>query len=198
VTIRLKPFTLIGATTRAGLMSAPLRSRFGLMHHLKYYPASELLQILQRSVRLLGVSAADGSLESIAGRSRGTPRIANRLLRRVRDYAQVRSGGKIDSRVVDEALALEGVDRLGLDDLDRAYLKVLGTTYRGGPAGLEAIGATMGEDSGTLEDVVEPFLLQIGFLARTRRGRMLTPDAAAYMGVDAPALSGDSTLFEEA
>ncbi|MDX2114925.1 MAG: Holliday junction branch migration DNA helicase RuvB [Planctomycetota bacterium] len=188
VTIRLKPFTLIGATTRAGLISAPLRSRFGIAHHLRYYPEDELRLILSRSARLLGLEPPIPAIGAIARRSRGTPRIANRLLRRVRDYAQVRSGGKIDERVVDEALALEGIDPRGLDDLDRAYLKVIGTTYRGGPVGLEAIAATMGEDGQTLEDVVEPFLLQVGFLARTRRGRMLTPDGAAYVGVEAPAV----------
>lgn len=195
VTIRLKPFTLIGATTRAGLMSSPLRSRFGLVHHLKYYPPEELLVILTRSADLLQMTATKGALESIAKRSRGTPRIANRLLRRVRDYAQVRAGGKVDPRVVDEALALEGVDALGLDDLDRAYLKVIGGTYRGGPVGLEAVAATMGEDGQTLEDVVEPFLLQTGYLARTRRGRMLTADGARYVGVAAPSDEGGG-LFE--
>lgn len=197
VTIRLKPFTLIGATTRAGLMSSPLRSRFGLVHHLKYYPPEELLEILTRSARLLNVSAKNDALESIAHRSRGTPRIANRLLRRVRDYAQVRAGGKVEPRIVDEALALEGVDALGLDDLDRAYLKVIGGTYRGGPVGLEAVAATMGEDGQTLEDVVEPFLLQVGFLARTRRGRMLTANGAKHVGVRAPA-AGDDGLFGDA
>ncbi len=196
VTLRLKPFTLIGATTRAGLISAPLRSRFGLAHHLRYYPAEELLQILRRSASLLGVESEPKSMETIASRSRGTPRIANRLLRRVRDYAQVRTKGKVLPRVVDEALALEGVDTLGLDELDRAYLRIVGTTYRGGPAGLEAIAATMGEDSGTLEDVVEPFLLQIGFLSRTRRGRALTEAGAKFAGVAAPeGIEVDSGLF---
>ncbi|HBS30120.1 MAG TPA: Holliday junction branch migration DNA helicase RuvB [Phycisphaerales bacterium] len=196
VTLRLKPFTLIGATTRAGLMSAPLRSRFGLVHHLKYYPPEELLEILIRSAGLLEIPAAEKALLAIARRSRGTPRIANRLLRRVRDFAQVRAGGTIAERTVDEALALEGVDALGLDALDRAYLKVIGTTYKGGPVGLEAIAATMGDDAGTLEDVVEPFLLQVGFLARTRRGRSLTEGGAAYIGVPAPeAVSAEGALF---
>jgi len=197
VKIKLKPFTLIGATTRAGLLSAPLRSRFGLTHHLRYYPADDLLQILTRSAGLLNVPAADGALDSIAKRSRGTPRIANRLLRRVRDYAQVRAGGRIEPRVVDEALALEGVDRLGLDELDRQYLRVIATTYRGGPVGLEAVAATMGDDAGTLEDVVEPFLLQVGFLARTRRGRQLTADGAGYIGITLPDALTESKLFEE-
>ncbi len=195
VTIRIKPFTLIGATTRAGLMSAPLRSRFGLVHHLKYYPPEDLLVILLRSAELLNVKASREALDSIARRSRGTPRIANRLLRRVRDYAQVRAAGVVEPRIVDEALALEGVDPLGLDELDRAYLKVIGSTYHGGPVGLEAVAATMGEDSQTFEDVVEPFLLQVGFLARTRRGRMLTPAGAAYVGVPAPAEPADPGLF---
>jgi Holliday junction DNA helicase RuvB len=195
VTIRLKPFTLIGATTRAGLMSAPLRSRFGITHHLKYYPAEELLVILERSASLLEVKVGRGALESIASRSRGTPRIANRLLRRVRDYAQVRAGGLVEPKVVDEGLALEGVDTLGLDELDRMYLRIIGTTYRGGPVGLEAVAATMGEDGQTLEDVVEPFLLQIGFLARTRRGRMLTSDGAKYVGVSVPEAPAEAGLF---
>lgn len=195
VTIRIKPFTLIGATTRAGLMSAPLRSRFGLVHHLKYYPPEDLLVILLRSAELLNVKASREALDSIARRSRGTPRIANRLLRRVRDYAQVRAAGVVEPRIVDEALALEGVDPLGLDELDRAYLKVIGSTYHGGPVGLEAVAATMGEDSQTFEDVVEPFLLQVGFLARTRRGRMLTPAGAGYVGVPAPAEPADPGLF---
>lgn len=198
VTLRLKPFTLIGATTRAGLMSAPLRSRFGVTHHLKYYPPEELLVILERSAALLEAQASRAGLEAIASRCRGTPRIANRLLRRVRDYAQVRAGGRIEPRVVEEALALEGVDELGLDDLDRSYLKVIGATYKGGPVGLEAIAATMGEDAGTLEDVVEPFLLQIGFLARTRRGRALTAAGAAFVGVEAPAeqQAAEGALFD--
>ncbi|MEQ8850823.1 MAG: Holliday junction branch migration DNA helicase RuvB [Phycisphaerales bacterium] len=198
LTIHLKPFTLIGATTRAGLLSSPLRSRFGVTHHLQYYPAEDLLHILVRSCRLLDVAADEASLHSIARRSRGTPRIANRLLRRVRDYAEVRAGGRIEGAVVDEALALEGVDDLGLDGLDRQYLGVIGRTYQGGPVGLEAIAATMGEDSGTLEDVVEPYLLQIGFLARTRRGRALTAEGAGFVGVEAPVGAADqSALFDE-
>jgi Holliday junction DNA helicase RuvB len=186
VTITLKPFTLIGATTRAGLLSAPLLSRFEITHHLRYYSAAELLRIVERSSGVLGVRSERGALEQIAGRSRGTPRVANRLLKRVRDYAQVRASGVIDMGVVDEALALEGVDGRGLDDLDRAYLRTIASTYRGGPVGLEAIAATMGQDSGTLEDVVEPFLLQEGLLARTRRGRMLTHEGASLMGVSPP------------
>ncbi len=185
IQINCKPFTLIGATTRAGLLSAPLRSRFGLVHHLRFYSPDELLVILRRSCRLLGLETPpDSSLKAIAGRSRGTPRIANRLLRRVRDFAQVKTNGEISSRTVDDALALEAVDALGLDELDRTYLRTIAAVYDGGPVGLEAVAATLNEDAGTLEDVVEPFLLQIGFLARTRRGRTLTRNAADHLGVN--------------
>jgi Holliday junction DNA helicase RuvB len=187
VSIALKPFTLLGATTRAGMVSAPLRSRFGVTHHLNYYEPTDLVRILGRSAQVLAMpSAAADSLELIASRSRGTPRIANRLLRRVRDYAQVRAGGKVTMRVVEESLALEGVDGAGLDDLDRAYLRAIGEVYDGGPVGVEAIAATMGQDSGALEDVVEPYLLQRGLVARTRRGRVLTPAGAGMVGCRAP------------
>ncbi|HYF15273.1 MAG TPA: Holliday junction branch migration DNA helicase RuvB [Phycisphaerales bacterium] len=186
VQVKCRPFTLIGATTRAGLLSAPLRSRFGITHHLRYYSADELLYILQRSSRLLGMEAAPAeALADIAARSRGTPRIANRLLRRARDFAQVRAGGTLTRQSVADALALEGVDAQGLDELDRSMLRTLATTYRGGPVGLETLAATMNEDAGTLEDLVEPYLLQIGFLARTRRGRSLTPRACEHLGLPA-------------
>lgn len=182
MTLHLKPFTLIGATTRAGLLSAPLRSRFGLSHHLTHYGSDDLCVILRRSASLLNMQGvSDGAVEQIASRSRGTPRIANRLLRRVRDYAQVRAAGAVTDRTIDEALALEGVDAHGLDALDRAYLRTIARVYQGGPVGLEAIAATMNEDAGALEDAVEPFLLQIGFLARTRRGRELTVDGAKHI-----------------
>jgi len=184
VQIRCKPFTLVGATTRAGLLSSPLRSRFGITHHLRYYAHDDLLAILRRSADLLKVPVTDADgLDAIASRSRGTPRIANRLLRRVRDFATVRADGRITTKVVNAALALEGVDALGLDELDRSYLGSIARTYAGGPVGLEAVAATMNEDAGTLEDVVEPYLLQIGFLARTRRGRALTRIACEHMGV---------------
>jgi len=198
VQIALKPFTLIGATTRAGLLSAPMRSRFGIAHHLKYYAEEELLAILKRSAGLLGVEGDAGALGTIAKRSRGTPRIANRLLRRVRDYAQVKGDGAVRGRAVDEALALEGVDALGLDELDRAYLRAISRVFGGGPVGVEACAATMNEDAGTLEDVVEPYLLQTGLLARTRRGRMITKAAAAHLGLPEPAHApdGDAGLFE--
>ncbi len=187
VQINCAPFTLIGATTRAGLLSSPLRSRFGITHHLRYYDEPELGRILSRSCSLLGVSDIErGALERIASRSRGTPRIANRLLRRVRDFADVRAGGRMSGAIVDDALHLEGVDALGLDNLDRSYLSTIAAAYRGGPVGLEAVAATMNEDAGTLEDVVEPYLLQIGFLARTRRGRALTAIACGHLGVTLP------------
>ena len=187
ITIALKPFTLIGATTRAGLLSGALRNRFGITHHLRFYDTGELATILQRATAVLGMDAVpEAALAAIAGRSRGTPRVTLRLLRRVRDFADVRAGGRIDEAVVDEALALEGVDHLGLDELDRAYLRTLARTYRGGPVGLEAIAATLSEDAGTLEDVVEPYLLQIGFLARTRQGRKLTPGASGHLGLPRP------------
>jgi Holliday junction DNA helicase RuvB len=183
VSIALKPFTLIGATTRAGLLSGALRNRFGIAHHLRFYTLEELTTILRRASDLLAVDEIPAdALAAIARRSRGTPRVTLRLLRRVRDFAHVRAGGRIDETVVADALALEGVDELGLDQLDRAYLQTLAGTYKGGPAGLEAIAATLAEDSGTLEDVVEPFLLQIGFVARTRQGRRLTPAAAEHLG----------------
>jgi Holliday junction DNA helicase RuvB len=193
VQIKCKPFTLIGATTRAGLLSAPLRSRFGLVHHLRYYDGEDLHQILMRSSNILGMSSPpEDSMTLIAGRSRGTPRIANRLLRRVRDYADVRASGQVSTAVVEQALSLEGIDELGMDELDRAYLGTIASIYSGGPVGLEAVAATMNQDVGTLEDVVEPFLLQTGFLARTKRGRMLTKAAADHLGVKAPSINEDS------
>ena len=202
VSIDLKPFTLIGATTRAGMLTAPLRSRFGIAHHLKHYNEEDLLTIAVRSAAILNVEADVAALSMVAGRSRGTPRIANRLLRRVRDYAQVKRAGSIDEPSVEESLALEGVDHLGLDELDRTYLRIIGTTYRGGPVGLETIAASMGEDAGALEGVVEPFLLQLGLLARTRRGRMITDAGAGHVGLrieraeSERAASADEALFD--
>ncbi len=188
VTIGLRPFTLIGATTRAGLLTQALRTRFGIVHNLGFYPVEDIVRILGRAAGLLrmdGIPAA--TLQAIAERSRGTPRVALRLLRRVRDFAAVRASGRLDGRTVDDALALEGIDALGLDELDRRYLRTLATTYGGGPAGLEAIAASIGEDALTLEDVVEPYLLQVGFLARTRQGRRLTVPAFRHLGMEPPA-----------
>ena len=198
VQVKCRPFTLVGATTRAGLLSSPLRSRFGLTHHLRYYTREDLLRILERSCGLLGIDRFDAaSLTLIADRSRGTPRIANRLLRRVRDWSQVKGDGSVRERTVEPALKLEGIDTLGLDELDRSFMRAIATTYAGGPVGLETIAATMNEDAGTLEDVVEPYLLQIGFLARTRRGRALTQKACEFLGVPFRAPAADNALFEE-
>jgi Holliday junction DNA helicase RuvB len=194
VTIGLRPFTLIGATTRAGLLTQALRTRFGIVHNLGFYPEADLVSILSRAARLLRMDGVPAeTLRSLAARSRGTPRVALRLLRRLRDFAAVRAGGRLDARTVDDALALEGVDPLGLDELDRRYLRALATTYRGGPAGLEAIAASLGEDALTLEDVVEPYLLQCGFLARTRQGRRMTDPAFRHLGMEPPAR--DDALF---
>ena len=179
----LKRFTLIGATTRAGLLSAPLRSRFGMLYHLDFYNAAELTAILKRSANLLKLQCEDGTLELIADRSRGTPRVANRLLKRVRDYAQVKGKGLLSSGIVEAALKMEQIDTLGLDELDRAFLRALVNTYDGGPAGIDAIAATLGEERDTLEDVVEPYLLQVGFLRRTKRGREITPVACRHLGL---------------
>jgi Holliday junction DNA helicase RuvB len=177
----LKRFTLIGATTRAGLLSAPLRSRFGMLYHLEFYNSEELTAILHRSAGLLQLQCEDGTLELIASRSRGTPRVANRLLKRVRDYAQVKGTGVLSSKIVESALVMEQIDPLGLDELDRAVLRALVNVYDGGPAGIEAIAATLGEERDTLEDVVEPYLLQIGFLRRTKRGREITKIACDHL-----------------
>ncbi len=179
----LKRFTLIGATTRAGLLSAPLRSRFGMLYHLEFYGLDELTEILARSAQLLKLEYETGTLELIAGRSRGTPRIANRLLKRVRDYAQVKGSGVLSAEIVERALAMEQIDPLGLDPLDKAFLNALIKIYDGGPAGIEAIAATLGEERDTLEDVVEPYLLQIGFVRRTKRGREVTPQARQHLGL---------------
>jgi Holliday junction DNA helicase RuvB len=179
----LKHFTLIGATTRAGLLSAPLRSRFGMLYHMDFYTISELTEILSRSAHLLKLICEEGTLELIAARSRGTPRIANRLLKRVRDYAQVKGTGVLSAQIVDNALKMEQIDALGLDELDRSFLKALVNVYDGGPAGIEAIAATLGEERDTLEDVVEPYLLQIGFLRRTKRGREITTTACEHLGL---------------
>ena len=179
----LKRFTLVGATTRAGLLSAPLRGRFGMLYHLDFYTAEELTEILRRSAGLLQLQCEDGTLELIAARSRGTPRVANRLLKRVRDYAQVKGSGVFSSDIVESALKMEQIDSLGLDELDKAFLRSLVNVYDGGPAGIDAIAATLGEERDTLEDVVEPYLLQIGFLRRTKRGREVTRQACEHLGL---------------
>jgi Holliday junction DNA helicase RuvB len=182
IKLPLKRFTLVGATTRAGMLSAPLRERFGIMHHLDYYSVDELKRIVLRSSSVLGVPIDDAGAQTIAARSRGTPRIANRLLRRVRDYAEVRAEGHITREVADEALRREGVDELGLDRLDRAFLRTIIEQYGGGPVGIAAIAATLTEDAETLEDVVEPYLLKRGFVVRTASGRKATAEAYSHMG----------------
>ncbi len=196
----LKRFTLIGATTRAGLLSSPLRSRFGMLHHLEFYTNPQLTEIISRSANLLELNFDNGTLEMIAARSRGTPRIANRLLKRVRDYAQVKGKGRLTSDIVNNALAMERIDALGLDDLDRAFMRALIEVYEGGPAGIEAIAATLGEERDTLEDVVEPYLLQIGFVRRTKRGREITQAACEHLKMNlkpSKKLSAEASLFED-
>ena len=183
INVPVAPFTLVGATTRAGLVTAPLRERFGIYHHLDFYPASELLEIIVRTARLLAIECEGEAVKLLAARSRGTPRTANRLLRRVRDFAQVRAQGKITSEVAVKALEVEGVDAKGLDELDRQFLRTIVDYYGGGPVGIEAIAATLNEETDTLVDVVEPYLLKIGFVNRTRRGRCITPRACEHMGV---------------
>jgi len=179
-------FTLIGATTRAGMLSAPLRERFGLTYHLDYYSTEELTRIVTRSAGVLGIAIDLEGAATIACRSRGTPRVANRLLRRVRDFAEVRAGGTITQAVADEALRREGVDALGLDRLDRAFLQTIAEQYRGGPVGLNAIAATLTEDAETLEDVVEPYLLKAGFVVRTASGRKVTPQTYEHLRLKVP------------
>lgn len=179
----LKRFTLVGATTRAGMLSAPLRERFGIVAHLDYYDVAALERIVKRSAGVLGVPIDAAGGHAIAARSRGTPRIANRLLRRVRDYAEVKAGGRITAEVADEALQREGVDAAGLDRLDRAFLRTIVEQYKGGPVGIAAIAATLAEDAETLEDVVEPYLLKENYVRRTASGRKATARAHRHLGI---------------
>jgi len=179
---QLKRFTLVGATTRVGLLSAPLRDRFGIFRNLDFYTESDLVKIIIRSASLLKVTVDDAGAAELAKRSRGTPRIANRLLKRVRDFSQVRADGVITRPTVSAALELEGVDEKGLTDLDRRYLKTIIEYYRGGPVGIEAIAATLQEESDTLVDIVEPYLLKIGFLTRTSSGRKASETAFGHLG----------------
>ena len=186
IRLDLPKFTLVGATTRAGLLSAPLRDRFGVMHHLEFYTHEELQTIIIRSAQVLGVEIDTKGAAEIAKRSRGTPRLANRLLKRVRDFAQVKYDGKITYDVACFALNLLEVDRYGLDKIDRRILQTLIVNFQGGPVGLETLAAAIGEDSGTLEDVYEPYLLQNGFLNRTPRGRMASSLAYEHLGYPIP------------
>jgi len=187
---KLQAFTLIGATTRAGSISRPLRERFGICIRLDFYSVEELTEIVKRSARLLGIPIDHFGAEEIAKRSRGTPRIANRLLRRVRDYAEVKGDGRITRRVADEALRMEGIDEHGLDSLDRRYLEVLIREYNGGPVGIEALSALLQEDAATLEDMVEPYLLKIGLVRRTPQGRVATKKAYYILGIEEGSHSG--------
>ena len=199
IPLEIPPFTLVGATTRAGLLPGPLRDRFGFTAHLEFYEAGELDTIVRRSADLLDVPVTPGGSTEIASRSRGTPRIANRLLRRVRDYAQVRADGVVDEPVAHTALDLYEVDALGLDRLDRAVLDVLCRRFGGGPVGVSTIAVAVGEERETVEEVAEPFLVRNGFLARTPRGRVATPAAWAHLGLEqAPGgpEATDATLFE--
>jgi Holliday junction DNA helicase RuvB len=192
VTLDLPPFTLVGATTRAGLLTTPLRDRFGIQHRLDPYDEVELATIVRRSAAILGCALDDGGAEAIARRSRGTPRVANRLLKRVRDYAEVRAGGVVDAAAADAALALLEVDDLGLDRLDRGILNAICAKFAGGPVGLSTLAVTVGEEADTIEDVYEPYLLQCGFIKRTPRGRTATARAFEHLGLEPPR---DASLF---
>ncbi|WP_297781973.1 Holliday junction branch migration DNA helicase RuvB [Aeromicrobium sp.] len=187
IPLEIPPFTVVGATTRAGLLPSPLRDRFGFTAQLDYYDAGELHRIVDRSAGLLGLEVTDDGGREIASRSRGTPRIANRLLRRVRDYAEVRAGGVVDHDVARSALALYEVDELGLDRLDRAVLDALCRSFGGGPVGASTLAVAVGEERETVEELAEPFLVRLGFLARTPRGRVATAAAWRHLGLAAPA-----------
>ncbi len=187
IPLDLAPFTLVGATTRAGLLTPPMRNRFGMFHHLEFYTPEQLEKIVSRSAALLEVELDEAGARQIARRSRGTARVVNRLLRRVRDFAEVKADGRIAEEVACDALEALGVDEEGLDELDRKYLRAIIDYYEGGPAGVNALAAALGEESDTLEDVVEPYLLKIGFVIRTSRGRIATQRAYDHLGIDGPA-----------
>jgi Holliday junction DNA helicase RuvB len=194
IRMQVQPFTLIGATTRTGLLTTPLRDRFGVWQRLEYYETGELAQIVRRSAGILGVSVDDASAAEIAGRSRGTPRVANRLLRRVRDFAEVRHEGVVELEICLAALQLFQVDAEGLDRLDREILCTIAQKFDGGPVGVETLAVALGEEADTLQDVYEPYLIMQGFLKRTPRGRVLTRTGFAHCGMKAPGEGG--TLFE--
>jgi Holliday junction DNA helicase RuvB len=200
IPLALAPFTLVGATTRAGLLPAPLRDRFGFTAHLDFYAPDELGVIVERSAGLLGVKVDDGGIEELSLRSRGTPRIANRLLRRVRDYAEVRADGLVTRRLAKTALELYEVDELGLDRLDRAVLSALVRRFGGGPVGLSTLAVAVAEEQETVEEVAEPFLVRHGLMARTPRGRVATAAGWQHLGLNppqaTPASSDTPTLFE--
>ena len=196
IRLDLPPFTLIGATTRLGLLSAPLRDRFGILERLALYEPAHLATIIQRAADILEMPISRQCAEQLACRSRGTPRIANRLLKRIRDWAQVKGDGTITAPLIDEALTNFGVDAIGLDSLDRDYLQAIITKFQGGPVGVDTISASLSEESESLEDVVEPFLLQRGFIERTSRGRLVTPLAYQHLGINPPQKNiNQTTLF---
>ncbi|MFO0337014.1 MAG: Holliday junction branch migration DNA helicase RuvB [Pseudomonadota bacterium] len=198
IKLDLQPFTLVGATTRAGLLTSPLRDRFGIVQRLEFYPVADLASIVARSARILGLAIDAAGAERIAQRSRGTPRIANRLLRRVRDSAEVKADGRISDEVAVAALDMLDVDRQGFDVMDRRLLLTIIEKFAGGPVGVESLAAAIGEERGTIEDVVEPFLIQQGYLARTARGRIATPAAYRHFGLKAPeAPAGSLGLFTD-
>ncbi len=186
VKVPVQPFTLVAATTRTGLLTAPLRSRFGLVHRLDYYTEADMFEIVTRSARILGVSMDADAASEVARRSRGTPRIANRLLRRVRDYAQVRADGIVTREVAQAALTLLEVDAYGFDEVDRRLLRTIIEKFDGGPVGVNTLAAALGEERDAIEDIYEPFLMQVGFLERTPRGRMVTRRAYAFFGLEEP------------
>ncbi len=196
IKLSLPPFTLVGATTRAGLLTSPLRDRFGIVQRLEFYGVEDLERIVKRSAAILGVSIDEAGARRIAQRSRGTPRIANRLLRRVRDYAQVRADGRIGESIADAALDLLEVDREGFDTLDRKLLTAIIERFAGGPVGIDSLAAALGEERDTLEDVTEPFLIQQGFLVRTARGRMVTRASYLHFGIKPPERAATLPLFE--
>ena len=192
IRIELPKFTLIGATTRAGQLSTPLRDRFGVTHRMEYYKLDELEEILRRGSKILGISFDEDGITEISKRSRGTPRIANRLLKRARDYATIKGNGILDRKSVSGVLELLGVDARGLDELDRSILNAIINFYNGGPVGIETLSLLLGEDKRTLEEVYEPYLVQIGFIKRTQRGRMVTELAYKHLGIEK--VIGDTTM----
>jgi len=197
IKLDLQPFTLIGATTRAGLLTSPLRDRFGIVQRLEFYTPDELAAIVRRSAKILGIACADDGAVEIANRARGTPRIANRLLRRVRDYAQIKANGTITRDVAIAAMGMLNVDTEGFDALDRRLLSIVIEHFDGGPVGVDSLAAALSEERGTIEDVLEPFLIQQGFLMRTARGRMVTSKAYRHLGLKAPKRAEPADLFEE-
>jgi holliday junction DNA helicase RuvB len=195
IQLDLPRFTLVGATTRAGLLTSPLRDRFGIVERLEFYDPDDLARIVSRSAGILGIEAEAGGAAEIARRARGTPRIANRLLRRVRDFAQVRADGRISGEVARQALEMMQVDKRGFDTMDRRLLKVLIEHFNGGPVGVESLAASLSEERGTIEDVIEPFLIQEGYLVRTARGRMATALSWRHFGLNPPDATGVDDLF---